>query len=279
MSKADTGSSQGGSQGAAGPQQGGQSGQPAPGQPARQQPTENPRATGHSPARDARQAAAGGKQQGEQTVKIGDQEYAAETVREAIARKVETDLRRSSLPKDPNGYEIKLPENFKPPEGMQFQFDANDPALAEFRRIAHARGLDPAVFQEALGAYASTEIRKLEQTNRLITANREKLGSAVDARLTAVEQWMTAIAGDKAKPMMTALKQYPMVETVEALETIIRKFSSQGGADFDQRHRAEQDRGEIPGYDNMSFEQRRMHQMQQQEQRRAAQAAARGSKR
>ncbi len=97
----------------------------------------------------------------------------------------------------------------------------------------------------------------MQQTQQLVSANRQKLGSAAEARLNAIDTWMTAIAGDKAKPMMAALKQYPMVETVEALETVIRQFSSQGGAQFDQRGRVQAGQNEIPGYDGMNFMQRR----------------------
>jgi hypothetical protein len=45
-----------------------------------------------------------------------------------------------------------------------------------------------------------------------------------------------------------------------------RAFSNQGGVEYSQSHRAQQEEqaGRIPGYDNMSFAQRRAHQMQQQ---------------
>ena len=250
------GAAQSASQGAnSNGQSGGQAAQPGGGQ--RQDVTPNPRSEGHSPARAARQQSAGGTP-AEQKIKLGEVEYSETQVRDALKSAAERDIRQRSLPADPNGYEVKLPENFKAPEGLAFQFDQNDPALAEFKRIAHAHGLDPTVFQDALGAYASTEIKKLQQTNSLIAKNRERLGSAVDARLAAVDQWMTAIAGDKAKPMIAALKQYPVVDTVEALETIIRRFSNQGGAEFSQSHREQQgEQGKIPDYENMSFTQRR----------------------
>jgi hypothetical protein len=186
------------------------------------------------------------------------------------ARAAEQDVRKNTLPKTADGYEVRLPANFTPPEGMTFEFDKNDPGLKRAREIALARGIDQETFQDMLGVYAGNKIGELQQTNELVKQNRDKLGSAADARLTAIDTWFTAKVGEKAKPMMAALKQYPVVETVEAYEAIIRQFSNQGGADFDQRHRTEKDQNEIPGYENMTFEQRRLHQMQQQEQRRAA---------
>ena len=241
---------------------GAQPGSAQPGGPgARQDQPVNPRSRGVSPARDAREAAGG--QQAEQTIKIGDQDYTAETVKEAIAAKAAADVRKSGLPADPNGYKIELPPNWKAPEGTAFELNTQDPGLSELRNLAHRRGFDQETVSELLGIYAANKVGEFQNTQKLIAANREKLGSAADARMNAIEQWMTAIAGAKAKPLMTALKQYPMVETVEALETVIRKFSNQGGAEFSQSHREQPaEQGKIPGYDQMNFMQRRAAQDQ-----------------
>jgi hypothetical protein len=49
---------------------------------------------------------------------------------------------------------------------------------------------------------------------------------------------------------------------VEAFESIINKFSRQGGTPFSQGHReGAPPAGKIPGYENMSFEQKRAAQM------------------
>jgi hypothetical protein len=51
---------------------------------------------------------------------------------------------------------------------------------------------------------------------------------------------------------------------VEAFEKIINQFSRQGGTPFSQSHReGEPPAGKIPGYANMTFEQRRAAQMAQ----------------
>jgi hypothetical protein len=44
---------------------------------------------------------------------------------------------------------------------------------------------------------------------------------------------------------------------VEGWEKLIRAFSSQGSAGFSQAHRTAPDDSKIPGYDGMTFEQRR----------------------
>jgi hypothetical protein len=49
---------------------------------------------------------------------------------------------------------------------------------------------------------------------------------------------------------------------VNAFEKLQAKMSNQGGAGFSQQHRAQQDDTKIPGFENMSFEQRRFAQDQ-----------------
>ena len=90
-----------------------------------------------------------------------------------------------------------------------------------------------------------------------------QLGSAADTRIDQVATWLTAKVGDKANVLVATLKQYPVAATVEALEGVIRAFSSQGGSAFTQSGRdAQDDPGRIPGYDNMTFVQKRTAQMQ-----------------
>ena len=121
-----------------------------------QQPSENPNTRGHSPARDHREQALAGA--AERKLTVGGIEYPEQSVAEALADRAQRQIVQAGLPKDPNGYEIKLPEGFKPPEGMQFEFKTDDPALKQFREIAHRRGMDQATFSEALGAFASVKV-------------------------------------------------------------------------------------------------------------------------
>ena len=89
-------------------------------------------------------------------------------------------------------------------------------------------------------------------------------GQPAPQRLYALETWFKAKIGDKSNILISTLKEYPIVSTVEALESVVRLFSSQGGGSFSQSHRAaEEDTGKIPGYDQMSFAQKRAAQMSQ----------------
>lgn len=62
--------------------------------------------------------------------------------------------------------------------------------------------------------------------------------------------------------MIAQMKAYPVAAMVETFEGLMQQFSNQGGADFTQQGRSEQEQpaGKIPGYDNMSFTQRRVAQ-------------------
>jgi hypothetical protein len=233
---------------------------PAP--PQQQHPAENPRTRGHSPARDQREQSAADP---ERKVSVAGVEYTEQSIADAMAERVERQLARETLPRDPNGYQVKLPEGFKPPEGMQFEFNADDPALKTFREIAHRRGMDQDTFSEALGAFASVKVAELQQVNAARAAQMAKLGATAPQRIDAIEQWFAARVGDKANVLTSTLKLYPVAATVEALEGVIRLFSSQGSGGFTQSHReAEDPRGTIPGYENMTFAQKRAAQMNRQ---------------
>jgi len=70
--------------------------------------------------------------------------------------------------------------------------------------------------------------------------------------------------GPDADALAGALERAPVAKTIVAFEKLMRKWSSQGGADYNQSHRDnETNTGGIPGYDDMSFAQKRAAQMSQ----------------
>jgi hypothetical protein len=223
---------------------------------------ENPRVRGHSPARDAREQP---EAVIEPRVKINDVEYSQSQVRDALAFKAEQDVRKQTLPPSPDKYEVKLPADFKAPEGVKFEFDLNDPGLARFQQLAHARGMDQQTFSDALGVYAANKIAEQERLVPARAAELSKLGSAAEARIGAVETWLKARIGTKANLFAAQMRNYPVAAMVEGFEQIMQAFSHQGGADFTQQGRSEQEvpTGKIAGYENMSFTQKRVAQMQQ----------------
>jgi hypothetical protein len=234
-----------------------------PGAPAAVDRSQADRTRGHSPARDAREQTPASQ---ERMVRIGETDFTEKQITDSLAAHAEQSVRKQSLPPSPDKYEIKLPADFKPPEGVKFEFDMNDPGLARFQQLAHARGMDQETFSDALGIYAANKISEQQQLGPARAAEMSKLGSAGENRIGAIETWLKARVGTKADLMVAQLRAYPVASMVEAFEGLMQQFSNQGGADFDQRGRSEQEQptGKIAGYENMSFAQKRVAQMGQQ---------------
>ena len=182
--------------------------------PSQSSPPQHPpidRTRGHSPSRDARETALAG---GERRITLGGVERPEQEVLDIMADHAEQQIVKAGLPSDPSGYEIRLSENFKAPEGLQFEINAEDPALAEARKAAHEMGLDQAGFSRLLGIYASTRVGELAQTNAARQDQMAALGSAADARIDQVATWLKAKVGDKANIAIATLKQYPVAANV-----------------------------------------------------------------
>jgi hypothetical protein len=180
-------------------------------------------------------------------------------------RDAERVAREAAIPASFDKYEIKLPDGFKAPEGMQFEFNVNDPGLIEARKAAHELKLDQAGFSRMLGIYAANKLGEVQASNVARDAEMAKLGATGPQRLEAIETWLKAKVGDKAGVMIATMKKYPVAANVEAMESIIRAFSSQGAGGFSQSGReTQEDQGKIPGYENMNFAQRRAAQMNAQ---------------
>jgi hypothetical protein len=180
-------------------------------------------------------------------------------------RDAERVAREQAIPAAPDKYEVKLPEGFKAPEGMQFEFKNDDPAMIEARKAAHELKLDQAGFSRLLGVYAANRLAEQQQIATGRTAEMSKLGPTAEQRIDGVATWLKARAGDKADTLISTLKQFPVAANVEAMEAVMRAFSSQGGATFTQSGReGAEDAGKIPGFENMTFTQRRVAQMNQQ---------------
>ncbi|MDB5937592.1 MAG: hypothetical protein JWQ01_4936 [Massilia sp.] len=145
--------------------------------------------------------------------------------------------RKATLPTDAAGYKIELPADFTPPEGVTFEFNADDPLLARARDLAHAKGIDQETFSQMLGLYAGAQIQ--DQTVIAASKNAEiaKLGVNGPARVDAVTNWLTAVGGDDAATLIKVMDYAPVAGTVVAFENLMRKFSSQGAGGFSQAHR------------------------------------------
>ena len=241
-----------------------------------QRAAENPNTKNNSPAYLARQAAAGradgqqqdGQQQqqpagGEEKIKFGDQELTAAELADLRKFKGEQDAKKLTLPKDANAYELKMPEGFKPPVGVKFEFNKDDPAIAQVRTVAFEEGMSQTGFSKLLGEYAKSRIAEMTTINNARNAELAKLGSMATQRIDAIKTWAHGTLGSE---LGGAIEQMLVTERqVRAFEKVIERAMSQGGTQFDNRGREQQQdqAGKIPGYEKMSFEQKRAAQMNQ----------------
>jgi hypothetical protein len=234
----------------------------------------NPRAVGHSPARDQREAAAA-RAAGEpprqdpgavdptavaatEKHKIGAYEISESELGEMMTRQAQDDLRKATIPPSPDAYELKISPDAKLPGGVEFKFDGNDPGLVAAKNWAHARGLDQGAFSEMLTLYASHVAQ--EQSALAARSQQEIAKAGVNAgqRVDAVGRWITAEVGEAdAAPIRATLVTD---SHLRFFERMMLKASTQGAASFSQSHRAAPDSNVIPGFDKMTFAQQRQAQ-------------------
>jgi hypothetical protein len=244
---------------------------------------ENPRARGHSPAVEQREAAAAkvGNPQPEHPVaadpnapvehsterlKVGKYEVSEADLASMMDRQAQDDLRKATLPATPDEYKLELSPGAKLPGDAEYKFNAGDPSLAALKNWAHAKGFDQSTLSEMLTIYATHEAT---QNATLAARSREEVAKAgVNApqRVDAVSKWITGEMGEAdAAPIKATLVTDAHLRFYEKM---MQKVSSQGTASFSQSHRTAPETGGIPGYENMSFEQRRQAQDQNAARRR-----------
>jgi hypothetical protein len=174
-------------------------------------------------------------------------------------RQSREDLRRATIPPSAEAYEAKLPDNLKLPGNQQFRVDANDPSFVAARNLAHAKGWSQQDFSEALGIFASHIAGQEAQLAERSRAEIAKAGVNAPQRVDAVTRWIRGEVGDTdAKPIISTIVTDAHLRFYERM---MQKAEQHIG--FSQKHRVAPDAdSRIPGYEGMSFEQRRFAQDQ-----------------
>jgi hypothetical protein len=236
----------------------------------------NPRSRGYSPAVEQREAAAaraagegpqGAAPAGDQPappaapaekVRVGEYEIGPEELGAMMQRQAVEDQRRLTLPASAEAYKAELPADLKLPAGQTYTFNQNDPSLIAARNLAHAKGWSQQDFSEALGIFASHIAGQEAALAERSRAEVEKAGVNAPQRVAAVTRWITAEVGEAdARPIRATIVTDAHLRFYEKM---INKMTSQGVASFSQSHRVPPDTAGIPGFANMSFEQRRFAQ-------------------
>jgi hypothetical protein len=173
-------------------------------------------------------------------------------------RQAQDDLRKATRPASPEAYEAKLPADLKLPGGQTYTFDQNDPSLVAARNWAHAKGLSQDDYSQVLGIYASHVVQQNAALAERSRAEVEKAGVNAPQRVDAVTRWITAEVGDAdARPIRATIVTDAHLRFYEKM---MNKITSQGAASFSSAHRVPVETAAIPGYDKMTFEQRRQAQ-------------------
>jgi hypothetical protein len=237
---------------------------------------ENPRSRGHSPAVEQREAAAAkagnppeqpaaadpGAPAAASTekLKVGKYEVSEAELATMLDRQSQDDLRKATIPPTADAYKAELPPDTKLPGGVEYKFDVNDPTMKAAQAMAHAKGWSQQDFSDALAVYASHHAAQEAALAERSRAEVAKAGVNAPQRVDAVGKWITGMVGEAdAAPIRATLVTDSHLRFYESL---MQKLSSQGAAGFSQSHRTAPDASGIPGYDKMSFEQKRLAQDQ-----------------
>jgi len=112
--------------------------------------------------------------------------------------------RRLSLPQKPEEYKVALPTDFKPPEGMQFSINGEDPALPRIQQYAHKHHLSQDQVTELVAEYAGIQVAQAQSREIWIQTEIQKLGAIgfveIVGRTDALRPIGTPSIGDTGNP-------------------------------------------------------------------------------
>jgi hypothetical protein len=236
----------------------------------------NPRARGHSPAIEQREAAAA-RAAGEpdpaaptpatdappadtQKFRVGKYETSEAELAAMLDRVAQDDIRRANVPPTPDAYKLEISQGATLPGGVEYKFDASDPGLIAAKNWAHQRGLDQSAFSEMITLYASHEAQRNAVLAEISRAEIAKAGPNAPQRVDAIGRWIRGEVGDAdAKPILATMVTDAHLRFFERMQ---QRITSQGAASFSTQHRVPPDGDGIPGFDKMSFIEQRYAQDQ-----------------
>lgn len=145
--------------------------------------------------------------------------------------KTSTEAAKADLPDAADGYELKISDEVKVPDGFAVEIDPKAPFFADVTKELHALGVGKAGVQKLVDAYARAQIADQTAAVETYSAEKAKLGENAGSRLEAVDAWLKAnLPSDLAKAMIGAKTT---AAHVQALEKIIKLRSDpaagQGG--------------------------------------------------
>jgi hypothetical protein len=190
------------------------------------------------------------------TGKVNEEKF-SEHLNAQAARIAADDSRKLSLPQTAEAYKTELPADFKPPEGVEFTFNQNDPLLAQAKATALELGIPQEGFSKLLSLYAGAQVASATQIQAAKNAEIAKLGAAGPARVTAVTTYLESTLG-KTDGAQLASRMFT-ADDVRIMEKLVARVASQGTAGFDNRHRNVDQPGKVDSatYEKMSYSEKK----------------------
>jgi hypothetical protein len=182
----------------------------------------------------------------DQRIKVGDVDYSAAELREAVANLAEEKLRKAHVPEKPSGYKLELPKDVVLPNGATFKIASlsdpiKGPGLGAAMEWAHKQGFSQSQFSEMLGVYAGAISGEQIMIGNAARAERDAMGVTGPARVEAILQYVKAHYPAALRPVAATLATKAQVEM---FEDIIMRRTNGGGSSFSQRGR-ELDDGKV----------------------------------
>lgn len=159
--------------------------------------------------------------------KVKDAEFGAHLA-EMNTRLAAEDVRRATLPKTADEYKLALPQDFKPPQGVEFKLDEANPLFAQARAWALKHGLSQDVFSEGLGLVAGSQVSSEATIKAARDAEVAKLGATGPARIDALSRFFNGYLGENEGKQVMA--RVFTASDVNVLEKLVGKIA--GGAAF-----------------------------------------------
>jgi hypothetical protein len=181
-------------------------------------------------------------------LKIGDDlELSEEDIRGLLERRGLEESRKATMPAEPSGYTLDLPEDFPMPDDVRFEWKADDPVLgpmiARAKEFAFANGLDQSGFSKMMGLYAATQLHEAKAISDWQAREVQTLGAAGSVRVDAVKQFLRGHLGEA--PAKSLIDGMHTAAQISAYESLMKKFTSQGAASFSQIGRDNTPKGRV----------------------------------
>jgi hypothetical protein len=143
-------------------------------------------------------------------------------------------VRRSTLPASPNDYKTEFTPDFKIPDGIKYEFKADDPLLAQARAVMHdidqGKLSGQQAFSKLLELYAGGQVSTQQQIQTARNAEIAKLGAAGPARIDALTTFFRAYLGEAAGTRR--MQRIFNAQDVQDAEMEVSKITSHGAAAF-----------------------------------------------